>query len=265
MVYEKRRGEIMLSKLEIELKKNSDSFINYNNSSLFHGALMEIIDDGYADLLHGGNVRPYSQYVEADNEKCIWHIYTYTKQAYENIIVPLMNESVNSIELKKKDLKLEIISKKIENCTMDSFMKKYYLTDSERIISISFNTPTSFKSNGRYMIYPTIKYIYESLVRKFDENSNEATIYDEETMEQLINNSEIIGYNMKNTVFHIEGVKIPSFIGKLRIKVNGPQAMVNLINMLVRFGEYSGVGIKCSLGMGNITVTDNYERKTRKE
>ena len=73
---------------------------------------------------------------------------------------------------------------------------------------------------------------------------------------------EITDYRLMSTYFHMEGVKIKSFKGKLTFKIHGPKQFVNLINMLLRFGEYSGVGIKASIGMGAINV-ETKERRNR--
>ena len=64
---------------------------------------------------------------------------------------------------------------------------------------------------------------------------------------------------MRSTRFHLEGVTIPSFIGEVTIKITGPQMMVNLANMLAAFGEYAGIGIKTSIGMGAVEI--NRERR----
>ena len=56
-------------------------------------------------------------------------------------------------------------------------------------------------------------------------------------------------------MFHLEGIKIPSFVGNITLKINGTRQFVNLINMLCEFGVYSGVGIKTAIGMGSIGVS----------
>ena len=60
--------------------------------------------------------------------------------------------------------------------------------------------------------------------------------------------------------FHLEGVKIASFMGSITIKIGGPQSLVNLVHLLMYFGEYSGVGIKTAIGMGKISVVENKKR-----
>ena len=89
-------------------------------------------------------------------------------------------------------------------------------------------------------------------MRKHDEASDETVTFNEEVLEDLLNYSEITSYNLKSTNFQLEGVKIPSFQGRITIKVKGPQMLVNLVNFMIAYAEFSGVGIKTSVGMGSI-------------
>lgn len=68
-------------------------------------------------------------------------------------------------------------------------------------------------------------------------------------------------YDLKSTTFSLEGVKIPSFIGKITIKITGTQTMANFAHMLFEFGEYAGVGIKTALGMGYVKMLKERRRK----
>ena len=65
-------------------------------------------------------------------------------------------------------------------------------------------------------------------------------------------NAQIVRYDLKSVSFSLEGVRIPAFVGKITIKINGTKTMADFANMLVEFGTYSGVGIKTALGMGCI-------------
>ena len=56
--------------------------------------------------------------------------------------------------------------------------------------------------------------------------------------------------------FHLEGTSIPAFMGHMEVHINGPQPLVNLIHLLLRYGEYAGVGIKTAMGMGAMRITD---------
>jgi len=50
---------------------------------------------------------------------------------------------------------------------------------------------------------------------------------------------EISGYKLRSTFFHLEGVRIPSFMGEITLNIKGPAQLVNLAHMLVFFGTYT--------------------------
>lgn len=44
-------------------------------------------------------------------------------------------------------------------------MNQFYNESGQKYYDVEFITPTSFKSNGRYMIYPDLGMIYRSLMK----------------------------------------------------------------------------------------------------
>ena len=72
--------------MKIKLENNEVSFWQSSN---LQGIIMENIDTNYAEKLHGNQLNPYSQYITKENGTPIWHIHTYTEEAYENIILPM--------------------------------------------------------------------------------------------------------------------------------------------------------------------------------
>ena len=147
----------------------------------------------------------------------------------------------------KTIIKIIIIIILLIICIITSFRtgQKYY--------DLEFITPTSFKSNGRYMIYPDLGMIYRSLMKKYSIVS-EQNMYDEDTLEQLVNYSNITRYRLQSTLFPLEGVVIPSFKGNISVRIHGSDTMSRYARLLLSFGEYSGVGIKSSIGMGAIKL-----------
>ena len=156
--------------------------------------------------------------------------------------------------LKKKNIAIKIVQKKIEYLSEVQMMKKFYQEDCSKYIQIHFLTPTAFKQQGQYVFYPDIHCIFQSLMAKYDAAVKENQMLDDEALEQLCQNAKIIRYDLKSVNFALEGVKIPSFIGKITIKMRGTQTMANFANLLIKFGTFSGVGIKTSLGMGSYKI-----------
>lgn len=244
----------MLAELVMELKEEN-MHLGVNQSSNLQGVLMEQINPDYAEYLHNQRWNPYSQYI-LDGENKKWIIKTTTEEAYNEIIVPLLNESFSHFIIKKKEMKVSVISKNLKKIPKQELLSEFYNGQGSNYICLQFLTPVSFKSSGRYVILPDLRLIYQSLMNKYSASSKNMEMFDEDTLEQLVCNSEIIRYNLKSTFFSLEGVKIPCFKGELVIKFYGSNTMAQYARLLVKFGEYSGVGIKTAMGMGAIKLKD---------
>lgn len=107
---------------------------------------------------------------------------------------------------------------------------------------------------------PTLQLIYQSLMKKYDAASEDETVESEEVLEQLLKYSRIVQYQLHSCSYSVHGKRIPAFMGQIKIRINGPQAMVNFLNLLFHFGEYAGIGIKTAMGMGAIRITEGRKR-----
>lgn len=232
---------------------------------MFQGVLMERIRYEYATELHSGSRQPYSHYVEIEKERLIWNIHTLTKTAYEEILVPVMQEEVQSIYLRHKDLEVEILDKKLTTISYDQLRKEKYFTNGSRIQTIKFVSPTAFKSQGQYVFYPSVHFLFQSLMMKYDACSDDGELFGQDVMEHFEENVKVLRYHLRSYSFQLEGTRIPAFLGEITIKINGAQALVNLADYLLAFGEYSGVGIKCGIGMGGMRVQPGVRREGGKK
>lgn len=241
----------MIARLELVI---DDKAVNYRNSSNLQGVIMENIDEDYAELLHEQKYHPYSQYICNIGDKNIWVINALNNESYEHIIQKLMSDDFKEFRIKNHNEPIHIIEKNLSTKDNSIFLDEFYNVNGEKYYNIEFVTPTSFKSNGRYMIFPDMKLIYKSLMRKYSAASSEMDMYDDDTLEQLVMGSEITRYRLQSTVFPLEGVSIPSYKGSISVRVHGNDTMSRYARLLFRFGEYSGVGIKSSIGMGAIRL-----------
>lgn len=248
----------MLAKLE--LKINDNNMLSYQMASVFHGALMEMISSQYAEKLHESKLHPYSQHLEKENGEWYWVICTLNEEAKNEIIDEALLKTT-SIHLSKKDIELEVVGKTYTERSDKEVARAFYERQSGRYIQIQFLTATAFKINGKYINYPDIRSVYSNLMNKYDASNETEYVNDEETLEELINNTEISRYELRSTLFSMEGVRIPAFIGNITLKIKGSQTMCNFARMLFEFGEYSGVGIKTALGMGAIAVSEERAKK----
>lgn len=52
-------------------------------------------------------------------------------------------------------------------------LEEFYSGPCRGILNLEFLTPTAFKSNGRYQIFPDMRYIYQSFMNKYSAASAE--------------------------------------------------------------------------------------------
>lgn len=229
-------------------------------ASLFHGALMELMPPEYAQWLHQPELHPYAQYLENIDGEWYWTVNCLTQEMSERLIKNIL-QNIEKLEIKKKNLEIQITQKEYQEVTEEQLADAFYGETQSRYMQIRFKTPTAFKQNGIYVFYPDIRCIYQSLMRKYDMVSGDQEMYDADTLRYLTENSKIISYHLKSVNFYLEGIKIPSYIGTVTIKLSGTQTMANFSNLLFQFGTYSGVGIKTSLGMGAIEILKKEVRR----
>lgn len=249
----------MISQLKLSICGNLED-VSAQSASIFHGVLMGHVSYEYGERLHQSELKPFQQYVEKKRDSLIWTINTLTDEAYQEIIMPMLLDDFQEIELKHKNLKLKITDKKLQSTSEQELIEKIYLNDCSGYISIDFITPIAFKSEGKYIFYPDIRLIYRSLMKKYDAFADSTKVFDDKTLEQLVNYTEITYYSLRSTTFAVKG-SINSFIGTVTFKIHGAQIMKNLVHLLFQYGEFSGIGIKCALGMGAIRIKQRRDRK----
>lgn len=243
----------MLSKLRMKLETD-DNTISYYQSSNLQGVLMEQIDSIYAETLHQQGLHSYSQHIEQSEQGVFWIVKTLNKEAYQNIVLPLLAEDFQGFQIEKKNLTVRISKKDLVTVNKQDLLEEFYQKPADKLLHIEFLTPTAFKRQGRYVIMPDLRLLYQSFMNKYSACSEDMEMYDEETLEQMVACSDIVQYRLKSCFFPMEGVKIPAWKGEITIRIFGTDTLARYVRFLVRFGEYSGVGIKTAMGMGAIRL-----------
>lgn len=242
----------MLAELRMEIEADDPQF-GYYQASNMHGVLMEELEPSYVAYLHEQRYNPYSQHLEI-GEKKYWIVKTFDKTAFDKIIMPLMSSEFISFEIKKKNMNIKVKKKELLTQDKKELLSRFYEKESGNVINLEFLTPTSFKKDGQYVIMPDLRLIFQSLMNKYSASCTNLEMFDEELLEEIVRNSRIINYKLNSTYFHLEGIKIPSFRGKISLKIYGSDTLARYVRFLSEFGEYSGVGIKTSIGMGALKI-----------
>lgn len=245
----------MISKLRIEIDINNTNHDIYNQNKIFNSVIKNYSNKDYLYFLGENKLKPYTYYIKKDKDKFYWIINTLNKESRKNIILPIMKNIPNEICDEKNEIDIFIKDKCLEMVTYENLISRNYIVkEQSNYITINFNSPTSFSSNGNYKILPEIDLIYKSIIQKYNTFSADYEINDEDVLNFIIDNTNIIDYNLRSVRFSMNDFKIPSFVGNIKIKIKGTEASKNLIHLLLDFATYSGIGIKTSLGMGGIEV-----------
>ena len=238
----------MLSRIILQL----DGKVDFRQSSLLQGVLMEKISPNYAEFLHQMQRHPYSQYVTTDSK---WVIQTLNTEAYEEI-APHFARGDEFI-LKHNGQKLKILDIKTENISKKKLAEDCYTLRAKNKFKVEFLTPTAFKQQKQYVILPDIRLVAQSLMAKYSASLEQTDGADTDTLNELIASTFITKHSLRSFVFPTEGQNIPGFVGKVTFYCNGTATMARYWRMLLKFGEFSGVGIKTSMGMGGFRMIED--------
>lgn len=237
----------------LELKLGSDKPISSKMVSVFHGAVMELLPSDYAQILHLPELKPYTLHMERRGDDYYLICTTMNRDAYilmiENVLLKL-----DVFHIRHHDQDVHIVDKKLFTQDKKEISHAFYNQDCGNMVQIQFVSPTAFKKNGTFIFFPDIRLIYQSLMNKYDAVSDTESFLDIDVLEKLTQATKIVSYNIRSEYFHVEGVRIPAFVGNIKLRISANQTMVNFANMLFEYGKYSGVGVKCSLGMGAIRL-----------
>ena len=217
---------------------------------------MERIDSAYVAYLHQLPFNPYSQYVTGDEiaGSLVWRICALNDEATHQLIHPMMREE--SIELHALGGSFDVSEVKFGQTRVKDLTDIIYSPDTSKM-AVRFITPVAFKSKGEYVIVPSTRLIFQNLLMRYEQIYSGSKEIDSETVDYLSDHSRITAHRLRSRYFANVGSKsgkIPAFMGDMTISINGPQTVVGMVKMLLKFGEYSGLGIKTSMGMGAMKV-----------
>ncbi|MDT2760813.1 CRISPR-associated endoribonuclease Cas6 [Enterococcus xiangfangensis] len=243
----------MIVKIDIRLDLPTN-LRNNNIGSVLHGVLMEWLPVSIVEKLHQPSMySPLKQRILFENKESVWEIVCLSQELGEIILEVLAKES--TITIKRHSVTVSIDSFSVQKYEISEMINKSFSNQKPiQFITIKICSPMSFKSNGRYDIFPDVKKFFRSIMLTFDSFYDEYQLYDRSTLEYLAEQITIVNYQLKSTKYHLEGIQIPSFVGHITFRVNGPLSFHQLIHFLISFGELSGVGIKTSLGMGKYRI-----------
>ncbi|MGN1457091.1 MAG: CRISPR-associated endoribonuclease Cas6 [Acutalibacteraceae bacterium] len=239
----------MLTRIKFSLSAENDIQLHTNMSSLFHGYIMQNISYEYAEKMHISELRPFSQSVVREGNSFYWYISTLNDEAYTNISEKILSKDKIRLDNKDKEINIEPVET-VQTTFEQIFEENYFGNSPQRTVKLDFLTPTAFKSNGRYVYMPDSNLILMGLIKKFDCFSELSKVNDEQLINEIYEKIYINSFKISSRYFSVESQKIPGWCGTVSLRVCGSDTLACFVNMLSDFAEFSGVGIKVALGMG---------------
>ena len=212
------------------------------------GFLMEHLEASYVQDLHQRAVNPYSMSLYPSDGVLIWEVNLLDESAI-HYIEPFI-ETVAQIELHGMEEVISVIDRPVSVLDQKALAQAFYHEEAETYHRLSFLSPTSFKQAGSYINYPDLRLLLQSLMMKINFFETGEFEGHEELLNDLVNALTIERYSLRSSTFSIHQYRIPSFKGCLVLKVRGSDTLKNYLRYLLMIGEYTGVGVKTSMGMG---------------
>ncbi len=243
---------VVLAKYKYKIVNADASSAVFSDAYRYYAALLELVPQEYAELLHCEDFRPVAQYLYYDRQlsSLIWSVSLMTEEICSVFGSVLKSDMTLSLHPERVELSL-LSEEKYESAAsfVDYASKNPVLRNS---VSLRFVTPVVFKQNGKYVIYPHERMLVNSLVGKWDSVFPDFPLNDSDAVNMLVNGINITDYDLKTYRFRLKGASVPGCRGTVKFYVKLSEPMFELWNLLLHFSEFCGIGAKTTLGMGGV-------------
>lgn len=212
--------------------------------------LLEQLPQEAAHGLHEAGARGISQHLQYQKTE---GVYLWTVNILDDDVKSLLRPVLDGLEQVSIEQQVfPIVSRESRQVTLESLLAHGVTTNRATIF---FCTPTAFRQNGRYAIYPQERLILQSLMLRWNDAFPMCPLRDEDAFNAMLAGIHIVDYQLRTSRFFLKGVRIPGFIGHCTLEAKLAPPLLEIWNTLLSFAEYAGIGIKTGIGMGGVRTT----------
>jgi len=206
----------------------------------------------YGTLLHEQGRKPISQYLCRDKKsgQFVWTISCLDEASHKALQPALRN--LTEIPLRASLLQTTLLDSFSVQSVAD-LMETARKQEDTSFFHLTFCSPTAFKRDGSYMIFPETRLLIQSLAEKWDNTFPDYPLNDEEALGAFRRGVKITDYRLQSCRFSMKSTQIPGFTGEITLKSCLSPPMMELWKCLLCFSRFSGIGIKTTLGMGGVS------------
>ena len=219
----------------------------------FYSWLLQTLPDSFCDHLHQQSQTPIAQhlYFGPAIDRPVWTVSLLGLEV-EQLVSPIL-DSISCVNLHTDAFEVQCLSQtKIDS--IQALLSEAGSMNASRRTTFQLCSPTSFKQNDRYTLFPQERLILQSLISKWDELFPEYPLDDPDARQMLESGIRISDYRLRSSRYALKGVKIPGFVGEITLDTRLSAPMQQLWNSLCLLAPYTGIGIKTALGMGGVKL-----------
>lgn len=237
----------MMTQYQISLQGVPEHPLYADSAYRLYAWLLEQLPEEAAFWLHESGSAAISQFLRYDfqNKQYLWTLNLLSERACECLIPAL--EGITQVWIENRAF--PVTGRAMRSASPEDLIRLGQEHSSRRS-TLFFYSPTAFKQNGRYTIFPQEKLILQSLMMRWNEIFPEYSLNDMDAFQAMLSGIHVTDYQLRSTRFPLKGVRIPGFTGSCILEAKLPLPLLELWNTLLLFANYAGIGIKTGLGMG---------------
>jgi len=268
----------VLYSIIIELNTDNDILISASNGEIMNGVfynLLNTFDAESFEILHSENsykpftISPLSgniKRVENGNKILlnskypIWFRITFiSNRLFIKFAEALKDNKIKNITIINKTYPIKDIYFTKDKHLLASFstIEELLKNKYNSTYIIKFITPTSFAIDNKIYPFPDNEIFFKSLIKKWNFFTN--LFIDNNIRDEIIKNIKIGKFKIESKMYTFAKYLRIGFIGEIEYKiVSRNKILKKWFNALCLFSFYSGVGIKTTMGMGQVSVRGIY-------
>lgn len=225
------------------------------NGYQLYGCLLKMLRSETAEWLHENSRTPISQnIIPCSAEKgFLWDINVFDEGLSAEIAEVLAN--VKEFHAQKADVLLKIC--RVDHQTIRDFSQirsRSAALMEQNIIRLNFLTAAALKKNGEFLLFPDMELMLKNLWNSWNTIFPATPFEDEDALRLLVRGTYIMSYHLSSSVYRMKGNNIKGFYGHIVIGNRLSAPMKELLYALLVLSEYSGIGVKTTLGMGKTVL-----------
>ena len=242
----------MISSYELTLQSADGAFIPYECAYRLYSWLLSSLPEDAGDALHMQGTHPISQHLRSEREggRAVWRV-SLLNEAAHGLFSDVL-ECTETIGLHGGAL--TVTGRSHSPVIEAADLIRAGRSGDSSGAALLLHTPTAFKQAGRYTPFPQERLIVQSLVRSWSLFCPEYPLDDEDALQMLTEGLAITDYSLRSARYRLKNAAVPGFAGRLTLSPRLSAPMLELWNTLLGWAEYSGIGIKTTLGMGGVSV-----------